>query len=73
MTDTERSRIVRHLTGKGWQKLADIREALKWPKSHYYASDLTTCVNRLRNEGVVRTTERGVEGFSVCLAEEVML
>mgnify|MGYP003442800610 FL=1 len=73
MTDSERAAIIGYLSGKGWTRLSDLRAGLRWPLSHYMATDLGACVNRLEREGVIRTTERGEPGFSVCLKTEVLL
>ena len=73
MTESERNAIIGYLTGKGWTKLTDLRADLRWPQSHYFATDLGLCINKLRREGVIRTTPKGEAGFSVCLTEEVLL
>ena len=73
MTESERKAIIGYLRGKGWTKLTDLRAALKWPQQTHLATDLGACVNRLEREGIIRTTERGEPGFSVCLTSEVIL
>lgn len=73
MTESERNAIIGYLTGKGWTKQSEMRTALKWPSSHYCATNLGTCVNILEREGVIRTTKRWEPGFSVCLESEVIL
>ena len=73
MTESERNAIIGYLRGRGWTKLATLRAALDWPQSARFATDLGLCVNRLRREGVIRTTPKGEAGFAVCLTEEVLL
>lgn len=73
MTDAERKAIVGYLKGKGWVKLRELRCVLEWPQSARFATDLGLCINKLRREGVIRTTPKGEAGFAVCLTEEVLL
>lgn len=73
MTESERAAIIGYLKGRGWTKLSDLRAGLKWPQQIHLATDLGACINRLEREGIIRTTERGEPGFSVCLTSEVIL